>query len=155
MWDAAQQLPVERAWSAADAAFLKAAQLAQQRYLVEPATADYRVMYLVTALELAKRQEGYDRPLTAASTPIVQEAAQAGTDVLEKVLDRALDKKLYGAAIAAIDLLGDTARRRARAKLRRPAAAVGQGLVGPASQGPIRGCASDHEVRSAEFVPGQ
>ncbi len=64
-------------------------------------------MYLVTALELAKREEGYDRPLTAASTPIVEEAAQAGTDVLEKVLDRALDKKLYGAAMAAMDLLGD------------------------------------------------
>jgi hypothetical protein len=108
MWDAAQQLPVERAWSTADAPFLKAAQLARQRYLVAPLTEDYRIMYLVTSLELAKREDGYDdRPRTAASTPIVQEAAQAGTDVLEKVLDWALDKKLPGAAVTAIDLLGD------------------------------------------------
>ena len=69
---------VERDWPAADAAFLKAAQLAQQRYLVEPATEDYRITYLVTALELAKRQEGYDRPLTAAATPIVAGGGTGG-----------------------------------------------------------------------------
>ena len=56
-WDAAQQMPVESSVPAADAAFMKAAELAQQRYLIEPAAADNRLAYLVTALELAKRRK--------------------------------------------------------------------------------------------------
>ncbi|NLX54663.1 MAG: HEAT repeat domain-containing protein [Planctomycetaceae bacterium] len=106
-WDAAQQRLVTRDWSEADAAFVKAGELAALRYLVDPAVEESRIVYLVTALELAKREAGYDRALNAADAPIVANAAQGGADLLERVLDRALKIQSYGAAIAAIDLLGD------------------------------------------------
>ena len=108
VWDAEQQAPIERTLSAADASFANAARIVQQLYRVAPAQGNHRILHLATALEVAKRQEGYDRPLTASAAPIVAEAAQAGPGNLEQVLDLALDKRLYGAAIAAVDLLGDT-----------------------------------------------
>ena len=108
VWDAEQQVPIERTLAASDASFVTAARSARQLYRVAPTQGNHRIMYLATALEVAKRQEGYDRPLTASATPAGAEAAQSGPEILEQVLELALNKKLYGAAIAAVDLLGET-----------------------------------------------
>ena len=155
VWDAEQQAPIERTLSAADASFANAARIAQQLYRVAPAQGDHRIMRLATALEIAKRQEGYDRPLTASAAPVVTEAAQAGPGNLEQVLDLALDKKLYGAAIAAVDLLGDTQDvSLVQSSDGQPRLLV-QGAAESASARSVRGGAGDPEAGSAQHLRGQ
>jgi len=108
MWDAAQQAPVLRTWPQADASFVVAAELAHQRYLVDPSSPAHRRAYFVTALETLKRQEGYDRSVPADAHPVVAELAQAGVAEQEAVLVRALEDRLDGTAIAVLELLGET-----------------------------------------------
>ncbi len=106
-WDRAQQLLVARRLPAAEAAWMTATELARQRHLIAPSREDYRLTYLVAVLELAQREAGYDRALDAAATPVVQELTEAHVDLLEAVLDQALRRRSVGAALAAIELLGD------------------------------------------------
>ncbi|MHB8952270.1 MAG: HEAT repeat domain-containing protein [Pirellulaceae bacterium] len=108
VWDAEQQIPIERTLPVADASLLNAARIARQLYRVAPAQENHRILDLTMSLEVVKRQEGYDRPVTVPGMPVPAEAAQAGPAILEKVLEMAVARKLYGAAIAATDLLGET-----------------------------------------------
>ena len=108
-WDESQKLLLQRTMPADDAAFLAAAQAAQQRYQIDPSCADYQQMYLATALEVAKRITGYDRPLTPQAGPIFHAASIVSPAVLEDVLRLALKRNMQGAAVAVIDLLGATA----------------------------------------------
>jgi hypothetical protein len=107
-WDAAQQLPVERILPAADAAFLQAARVAHLLHQLDPQQPAHRTLDLVMALEAAKREQGYDRPIVAATVPALTTAAQAGSKELEEALILALRKKLYGAAAALIDALAES-----------------------------------------------
>jgi hypothetical protein len=108
VWDAEQQLPLLERLPAADASFVVAARLARQLHAIAPDDADHQLYYLATGLEVAKRQVGYDRPLVEQTSPIVGEGRASGTDTLEKVLALALKHRLEGAAIAVINLLGDS-----------------------------------------------
>ena len=107
-WDAAQQLPVERVIPAADAAFLQAARIAHLLHQLDPQQPAHRTLDLVMALEAAKREQGYDRPIVAATVPALTTAAQTGSQELEEALMLALRKKLYGAAAALIDALAES-----------------------------------------------
>lgn len=107
-WDAAQQLPVERILPAADAAFLQAARIAHLLHQLDPQQPAHQTLDLVMSLEAAKREQGYDRPVVAATVPALTAAAQAGSPALEEALTLALRKKLYGAAAATVDALAET-----------------------------------------------
>ncbi len=108
VWDANRNRPVQQTMAADDASFLAAARLAQERYRIDPQRSDLHQMYLATGLEVAKRRNGYDRPLTEQDGSIVQEASAANTSVLQDVLLLALKRNMPGAAVAAINLLGST-----------------------------------------------
>jgi hypothetical protein len=107
-WDAAQQLPVERTLPAADAAFLQAARIARLLHQLDPEQPANRTLNLVMALEAAKREQGYDRPIVTAAVPALAAVTQAGPSALEEALALALRKRLYGAAAAIIDALAET-----------------------------------------------
>ena len=107
-WDAAQQLPVELTLPAADAGFLQAAQIARLLHQLDPEQPANRTLNLVMALEAAKREQGYDRPIVATAVPALAAATQAGPSALEEALALALRKRLYGAAAAIIDALAET-----------------------------------------------
>ena len=107
-WDESQQQLVQESLPRDDASFRAAARVARQLYAIDPGNEDHHKIYLATALEAAKRQNGYDRPLSEQSAAIYQPASASGTELLEGVLALALEKKLQGAAMAAIDLLGQT-----------------------------------------------
>lgn len=110
IWDATQQIPRQQTIAAADAAFLAAAVVAEQLHRMDVSNSEFTLDYLATNLEVAKRLNGYNRPLTEEMGTIYQEATAADTDVLESVLQLAFEKKMPGAAIAAIDLLGQSKR---------------------------------------------
>ncbi|MBM4089664.1 MAG: hypothetical protein FJ276_09585 [Planctomycetes bacterium] len=105
-WDAPQGRPAVRALPAADAVFEATARAARHVHTIAPEKVEYRRWFLATALELAKRNVGYDRPLSSEADSIVQQAVAAGPDELEELLAWCLDKRLLGAAIATIEILG-------------------------------------------------
>lgn len=108
IWDATQQIPRQESYSADDASFLAATLAAEQLHRIAPNNADFERMYLATGLEVAKRTNGYDRPLTEETGTVYQDASSAGNDVLQEVLRLALNKQMEGAAVAVIDLLGQS-----------------------------------------------
>jgi HEAT repeat protein len=108
VWDAQQGVPAVQTWSADDASLRKAAQFAQLTHALAPDDAAHRILYLATALEAARREVGYDRPLLPAADDLVQQLSAAGPEVAERVLATALDRAWYGAALAAIEALAAT-----------------------------------------------
>ena len=82
--------------------------MAEQLHKIDPANTDFLVMYLATGLEVAKRLNGYNRPLTDDVGAIYQDVTAADAELLEAVLQKAMDEEMPGAAIAAIDVLGQT-----------------------------------------------
>ncbi len=108
IWDATQKMPRQQKLAADDASFLAAALVAEQLRALDTGNAKFEQMYLATGLEVAKRLNGYHRPLTKEMGAIYRDARSASATTLEQVLQLALGKKMQGAAIAAIDLLGAT-----------------------------------------------
>ena len=96
VWDSAHQLPQRLSLPAADASFLMATRLAEQRHWLEPDNAEYERMYLATGLEAAQRWHGYDRSLAPEMGAVVQRAFAADTHLLEEVLRVALEKRMPG-----------------------------------------------------------
>jgi hypothetical protein len=108
IWDTAQQIPRQEAYSSDDASFLAAALVAEQLHRIDPENLDFLRLYLATGLEVAKRVNGYERPLTPDIGGAYQDAASAGNERLQEVLHLALKEQMEGAAVAVIDLLGQS-----------------------------------------------
>ncbi len=105
IWDASQQIPRQQETAAEDASFVAAALAAEQLHALNATDSEFKQMYLATGLEVAKRLNGYNRPLTQEIGAIYRHAESANTAHLEQVLELALKRKMQGAAIAIIDLL--------------------------------------------------
>jgi hypothetical protein len=108
IWDVAQQTPRTETFDANDASFLAAALVADELYRLDPNDQQSQQLYLVTALEAAKRINGYGRPITKEMGAIFEDVRAAGTDLLQGALELAVDKELQGAAVAVIDTLAAT-----------------------------------------------
>ncbi len=108
IWDVAQQAPRQQTMPSADASFLSAALLANARHRLDPSDPEGRLLQLATGMELAKRLNGYGRPLTEELGTIFQDATAADTQTLEAVLTLAQKQQMEGAAVAAIELLART-----------------------------------------------
>ena len=128
IWDTSQQIPRRQRLAADDASFLAAARSAEQLHAIDPDNASFQQMYLATGLEVAKRLNGYDRPLTDEAGTFYQDAtagkcgtaragSAAGTQGEDARRGRGGDR-----------FAGTDEERRAVAERGRSAAAVGPSL---------------------------
>lgn len=111
-WDRTAKRPRRTTLSAADTSMRSAAQTARRLHRIAPESAEFEQLFLATGLEHAKRSHGYDSPATAAWGEIHHAASTADIDVLEAVLQLALEERLQGAAIAAVEFLGKSKSNR-------------------------------------------
>ncbi|MGM0490367.1 MAG: HEAT repeat domain-containing protein [Planctomycetota bacterium] len=107
-WDADEETPRRAVLPVADASIASAARVAEQLHRIAPDNTDFHRIYLATGLEHAKRRHGYDRPLSDEMGAIHDAATGAEVELLEEVLQICLEKQLEGAAIAVVDLLGQS-----------------------------------------------
>ena len=106
-WDAATARPAAEQRPLDDARLALAARLAAGAHRVAPADDQVRLFYLVTTLESAARKAGLGQPLAIEADSPAGIAAAAGLKTVEQVLLHALENDMPGAAIAAVQILGE------------------------------------------------
>jgi HEAT repeat protein len=87
------------------AAMRQAADYALFLFRQEPERSDYQRLYLLTNLQAAQQQAGFEKTLPDGQ--LRQDALRAGALPLEQVLDEALRNNQVGAAIAVAEVLAD------------------------------------------------
>jgi hypothetical protein len=107
IWNPEKNTPELLRMPADDASIAAAAEMANSLNAISPDSAEFKLIRLVTSLESAKRSLGFDQPLTGGDGTARDAAAAAGTEVLEQALNLSLRKKMHGAAIAILDILGE------------------------------------------------
>ncbi|MCO6453757.1 MAG: hypothetical protein J5I93_00435 [Pirellulaceae bacterium] len=108
-WDAAGNQVVRLRVSAAEAAVVLAARLADDLFQLDSENADYRRLNLLANLEAAKRLGGLDQALAEGPGTAHAKAAAAGVAAVEDVLHEAIRQRSIGAAIGAAEVLGEIA----------------------------------------------
>lgn len=106
-WDVAAARPLAESRPLDDARLALAARLAAGAHRVAPADDQVRLFHLVTTLESAARKAGLGRPLAIEADSPAGIAAAAGLKTVEQVLLHALENDMPGAAIAAVQILGE------------------------------------------------
>lgn len=107
LWDDAKQFSEPREYAAHDASMVAAADLAMDLFELWPDRDRNLRLYLTAQLETAKRIEGLDKPLAKGQETIYARATKAGPTVLEQLLHDAMQSRHVGAAIGAVEVLGD------------------------------------------------
>jgi hypothetical protein len=107
-WNSEKEQPELLRMPTGDAAFAAAAEMAGVLHAVAPDNEDFAVMKMATSLETAKREVGFDQPLPTGTGTAGEEAAAASPEMLEKALDWSRSQKMHGAAISAVEILGQT-----------------------------------------------
>lgn len=105
-WDAGAKQCTWRKYSPEDAALVLAARLARDAFALAKDDAEIRLLYLATMLEAAAYETGLDRPLQTGEGTAVEEATGFGPEVIEDVLEYAVDGGHTAAATAAAQILG-------------------------------------------------
>jgi hypothetical protein len=106
-WDPAKQTVVPQRYLAADAPLVMGARMAEALYRLDPANQDHLRLFLTSNLDAAKMVGGLDRPLSRGAGTAYDAAAAAGATVVEEVLDAAIKENRIGAALGAVEVLGD------------------------------------------------
>ncbi|QDU97253.1 hypothetical protein Pla8534_50980 [Lignipirellula cremea] len=106
-WDEDQQQAVPVRYPAADASLALASKLARDLHNLAPDNQEYRRIYLLSALEVEKRTQSFDQPLSQGHGGAFEEAAAAGTSAVENLLHHALLGHRTGAALGAIEVLAE------------------------------------------------
>jgi len=106
-WDQDLQLSVPVAYPAQDASLVVASKLARDLNELAPEEPEYRRLFLAAALEVEKRSTGLGQPLSLGQGGVYQTASSQGVEAIEDVLDYALKQNRTGAAIGAIQVLGE------------------------------------------------
>jgi CheY-like chemotaxis protein len=106
-WDTATGRPASTLRPARDASMVYAAWLAEDAHLLTPNDRRVRVLYLACLLEQAAQAAGLENRLPIAADSPAGIAAAAGLEIVEEVLQYAMDKNYIEAAIAAVRILGE------------------------------------------------
>jgi hypothetical protein len=106
-WDAAARIPVAVRVPARTASIHMAGRLATELVRLAPARDDYRKLYTTALLEVAQRGRSSGQPLERGEGTPFHFAAQLGSSALEQVIQFALDRGHTGAAVAALEILGE------------------------------------------------
>ena len=110
-WDDAARKTQPASYPADDVGILLAARLARDLYALNPDNASDRRLFLATSLEAAKIRHGFEKPIrqiAGQADGIYREASALGPEVVEDLLDFAVDQEMFGAAAAAAEILGET-----------------------------------------------
>lgn len=110
-WDAKQQTATPHRMAAKDAAIWVAANLAYDLHQLWPERSEFQRLYLVSNLEAAQRAVGPDQTLPRGTDTPFGRAVQAGPEVAEQVLVDAIRTGCDGAAMAALEALGEIGDR--------------------------------------------
>jgi len=105
-WDAGTKQCTWRKYSPEDAALVLAARLARDAFALAKDDAEIRLLYLATMLEAAAYETGLDRPLQTGEGTAVEEATGFGPEIIEDVLQYAVEGGHTAAAAAAAQILG-------------------------------------------------
>jgi hypothetical protein len=106
IWNAQQQRPVEREYEPHDASLVLAARLARHAHRIEPGSAELRLLYLATGLELASYAAGLDEPLKTGENTAAATVIDFGPGVVEELLEFGLNEDHPPVAAAAARILG-------------------------------------------------
>lgn len=106
-WDADKQTSVPQRYRADDAPRIAAARMAEALYRLDPSNTENLRLFLTCALEAAKMAGGLDRPLIHGPGTAYAAAASAGPAAVEDVLVWAMKDNRLGAALGAVEVLGD------------------------------------------------
>ena len=110
-WDADANRPVSNLRPARDAAVTYAARLAADAYRLAPNEHEVQVLYLTCLLEEAAHAVGPEDRLPIEADSPAGLAASAGLGVVEDVLLYAMENDFLGAAVAAVQILGEQGKR--------------------------------------------
>jgi hypothetical protein len=111
-WDDATKTGRPLSLLASDASLLVAARLAGELHRLAIDDPAFQQLYLLTRLHTDKTLAGLDQPLSQGAGTAHDEAVAAGPHVVEAVLEDAVAQDLTAAAIAAIEVLGETGDER-------------------------------------------
>lgn len=106
-WDGTQGEPVPQHLPSESASLVVAVRLAGDLHAIDPSNVDHRRLYLMTLLEMTKRQNGLDRPMPIGDGTAHAAAAELGAEVIADVLDYSISVDRTAAAAGAIEVLGD------------------------------------------------
>lgn len=106
-WDTQANKPARLLLDIRSASLLVAADLASDLYHLWPEEGRYRQLFLCTKLESEKMALGLGAPLAVGEGTSHDLAASFGVDIIEELLVYSMENDHIGAAIGAIDVLGN------------------------------------------------
>jgi hypothetical protein len=116
-WDESTKQPVPRNLTPEGVSLILAARFAKAAHTLAPKDDAIRLLHLATSLELAAYRNGLDHSLPVDQNTPAGQAAQAGAEVVQRVLSYAMERNHIPAATAAARILGQLDRTQTEAML--------------------------------------